>query len=80
MALSHGKIVQSMFINPVGGLLALGLIVAPLWVGIDCIRRRDTFLRVYVRFEETMRTKSWLALLAVATMAVNWFWNIAKGL
>jgi hypothetical protein len=66
--------------NPIGVLLALGLIVIPGWVVVDVVRKRDSLLRWYAKGERLFSGNKWIAVPAVALVVLNWVWNITKGL
>ena len=80
MVLMKGDVGGSLLINPFGFLLALGLAIVPLWVGVDLMRKNESFFRTYFAAESLIAGKSWIAALAVVAVALNWAWNIAKGL
>jgi len=63
--------------NPLGFILAAGLIVVPAWVVIDYLRRRTTFRLFYSRFEGWFSQKK-VALPAIVLIVANWVWNILK--
>jgi hypothetical protein len=66
--------------NPFGLLIALGLAVTPFWVGLDAVRKRDTFFRAYTAAEGFFARSPWIGAVAAVVVVLNWAWNIAKGL
>jgi Protein of unknown function (DUF2752) len=80
LLLVHGQIRDSFMMNPFGIVLAVALLVFPLWIISDMIRRRDSFYRRYVQMEHLLLQNKLLAACAVAIVALNWAWNITKGL
>jgi hypothetical protein len=78
--LANGDVVRSIMENPIGVLLALGLIVIPGWVVVDVVRKRDSLLRWYAKGERLLSGNKWIAVPAVALVVLNWVWNITKGL
>jgi hypothetical protein len=78
--LMSGDVRGSLFINPFGALLALALVIIPLWVVIDVLRRSDSLFRWYVLVERSLVKRKWISVPAIALVVLNWFWNIAKGL
>jgi hypothetical protein len=78
--LMDGEIRGSLLVNPFGVVLALALVIVPLWVVIDTLRRGDTLFRFYVAAERQLAQNKWISVPAIAVVLLNWFWNIAKGL
>lgn len=63
--------------NPIGLLLALAIIILPVWVLYDLLQRKNSFYRSYDSFERLLR-KRWVALTFIVLIAANWAWNIYK--
>jgi hypothetical protein len=80
LLLMNGDFRASLMMNPLGLLLAAALVVIPLWIAADVLRRSDSFFRRYVQMEQLLLRNKPLAAAAAALVALNWFWNIAKGL
>lgn len=74
----HGDLRGGLYWNPLGFVLLVGLIVAPVWIAHDLVRRRETFL-VFFRQSETWLRKWWVALPAIILVLANWAWNFFKG-
>lgn len=80
LLLINGNIRESLLTNPFGLLLALALVIIPFWIVTDILRKRESFYRKYVWIERFLTQNRWAAVSAVAVVALNWFWNITKGL
>jgi len=78
--LVHGHIAESLLVNPFGLVLAGGLIVFPLWVSFDLLRRKDGFFRFFLSVERTFSQHTWIRLMGSSFIVLNWIWNITKGL
>ncbi len=78
--LMQGEIGRSVLENPLGVLLALALVVVPLWILIDTLRKSDSLFRWYVGGERLLSRNKWISVPAIALVIINWVWNIAKGL
>jgi Protein of unknown function (DUF2752) len=78
--LMHGEFRESLMMNPFGMLLAVALIVIPLWVVADTLSNSESFYRRYVQMEQLLMHNKLLAVCAVVIVALNWAWNITKGL
>ena len=80
LLLAHGQLRDSFMTNPFGIMLAFALVVIPLWIMADTISRSDSFYRRYVQVEQILMHNRLLAACAAAIVALNWVWNITKGL
>jgi len=79
-ALCHGNVKQAFLTNPFGPIMALALLVIPMWIALDTLRRTDSFYRSYTKMERLLATNKWLSISAAVVVLLNWLWNIAKGL
>jgi hypothetical protein len=75
----HGEWSHAWMINPLGYILFSGIIILPCWIIFDLISGRKS---LYISF---LRMESWLKKPAAfipfaCIVALNWIWNIAKGL
>jgi hypothetical protein len=77
--LYHGHFTESLLINPLGLMASFILLVAPVWIGFDLMRGKETLVVNYRRTERfVQQQKVYLPLIAL--LILNWFWNIEKGL
>lgn len=74
----HGDLRGGLYWNPLGFILLVGLIVAPVWIAHDLLRRKNSLLVSFRRMEIWLR-KWWIALPAVILVLGNWVWNLVKG-
>lgn len=79
-ALLQGDLFRALTINPLGIAAAIGLIVVPLWIGVDLFRSQDSFYRAFRSMENFLRSNRFAAAAGIVIIAGNWLWNIAKGL
>jgi hypothetical protein len=75
-----GRIVDSLLVNPFGALAVAAMFIVPLWCIADLIRKSDSFYRAYGRGERLITQSRAISVLALAVVALNWLWNIAKGI
>lgn len=75
----HGKIIESLYMNPFGIIVAVLMTAAPLWILYDAITQKESFLFFYKKSEEAIRIK-WLSIVLIILVLINWCWNIYKGL
>lgn len=80
LLLAQGNVMLALWINPLGIIAGLLLIIIPLWIIVDLIRNRLSLLAVYTRSEEIIRSQKMIYIPLIALVALNWIWNITKGL
>ncbi len=78
-SLIHGDFIASLRINPFGIIVFLIVLVMPLWILIDVVRRRNSLWCFYKRIELFLQRPQ-VAIPLSALVIVNWIWNISKGL
>lgn len=75
----NGNPQAAFFMNPLGFLFTLFLIAAPFLLFVDVILKKEILWRFYNRSEIYLKNKSILTAV-VSLIALNWIWNILKGL
>jgi len=78
--LVHGNLFSSLLINPFGLLMTIVLIIVPVWIIVDLLRKQESFFRFYRWFETLLNQHRWVSVPAVLVVIMNWIWNISKGL
>jgi len=78
--LLQGNLPGALGTNPLGLLLALGLLIIPGWIAVDLFRKDDSFYRRYLLMEKLFLQRAWVSVSASAIVLINWVWNISKGL
>lgn len=79
LSLFHGDLAGAFYWNPLGYIITITMIAAPLWILLDIIRKQDSLHRFYCNLESFMRKKS-VFIPFILLVAANWLWNIMKGL
>ena len=79
LAIVKGNFIDALFINPLGVIVALIMVVSPFWLLYDVILKKDTLYNSYLKFEKII-TKKGIMILLIILIALNWIWNIQKGL
>lgn len=79
LALMHGGLFESLYINPMGILAGVALLILPLWILLDVAMQRQSLLEWYIKANQWLRLPV-VATILVGIMAANWIWNITKGL
>jgi len=65
--------------NPLGFLVALMLIVFPIWILVDLFTRKKSFFDFYSTMEDLLKRK-WIAYPAVILLIINWILNIHRNI
>lgn len=78
-SLLHGDILNALYLNPFGIIIALIMVVTPLWVLFDMLNRKKTLLNFYTQLE-TYFKKPGIAIVLTLLVLANWVWNITKAL
>ena len=75
----QGNFIASLQTNPFGVIVALLMIISPVWILFDLITKRETFYFWYKKTEQIITIK-WIAIPLVLLVLLNWIWNIYKEL
>ncbi len=80
IALSEGNATEAALkYNPLGYLISLILIIGPLWLLADVLRKSSSLFLFYQKFEEQIKKPRFAWPLIILILA-NWIWNFYKGL
>jgi hypothetical protein len=77
--LLKGRFIESLVLNPIGIVVAIFMIIFPIWILIDIIFKKETLYFWYKNAEGAIR-KPWLASILIVLVLLNWIWNIYKHL
>ena len=78
-AILHGNIQQALFINPLGIIVFLLMLLLPIWSIIDLVRNKRSLYHYFLIFENSIKQKR-IAIPLVLLLVINWLWNIYKQL
>ena len=77
--LTEGSFFDALMINPMGYIVSIIMLLAPLWILFDLITKRKTLFEFYKKIEIYLsRPKYSIPLILIVIF--NWIWNITKGL
>jgi hypothetical protein len=79
LSLVHGDFLKSLYINPFGIIIALIMLIAPVWILVDVTTRKNSLLYFYRQMEAVLK-KPVIAIPLVLFVLMNWIWNITKEL
>lgn len=60
-----------------GYIVAIGMIILPIWFAYDILFKRESFYLFYAKFEEFIGRKKILFVILILVV-INWIWNIVK--
>ncbi len=79
ISLSRGDFWEALNMNPLGYVVALVMILVPLWILFDILTKKESLLKGYRKMEIRLK-KPGYAIPLVLLFLMNWIWNITKGL
>ena len=79
LSIINGDFSRAMHHNPIGFILALTLIILPLWLIFDSVTGKRSMQNFYNRAEFYLKKKALIVPLIVIILAI-WVWNIFKGI
>lgn len=79
VALLHGDLLHAFYLNPLGFLVLLIMLVTPPWIVVDLVLKKDSLFKGY-RILETKLTHPGIAVPMALLLVINWVWNIYKDL
>ncbi|WP_107039781.1 DUF2752 domain-containing protein [Brumimicrobium mesophilum] len=79
VSLTKGEFIGALNANPIGYLVAVIMLIAPVWVASDLIRGTKTLYVFYQKIETYLKRPK-VAIPLILLVIINWIWNIIKGL
>jgi hypothetical protein len=79
VSLTKGNYVEAFDLNPIGYIIALIMLTAPVWIIADMILRKNSLFRCYQEIEIHLKKPKYTIPL-ILLVIINWIWNITKGL
>lgn len=79
ISLIQGDFSQALYFNPIGFVIAIIMIVAPIWLITDLIVRKKSFYIFFKNMERILQKKIVFIPLTIFFI-LNWIWNITKAL
>jgi hypothetical protein len=78
ISLIKGNFVEAFYLNPIGYIVALIMLIAPIWIISDVIFRNNSLFKLYQIIESHLK-KTKYAIPLILLVIINWIWNITKG-
>jgi hypothetical protein len=79
ISLTKGDFLGALNFNPIGYLVALIMLIAPVWIIADTIKRTKTLFEFFLKIETYLKRPQ-IAIPLILLVFINWIWNITKGL
>jgi hypothetical protein len=79
ISLTKGDFIGALNINPIGYLVAIIMLIAPIWILVDTVRNAKTLFDFYQKIESYLKQPK-IAIPLILLIIINWIWNITKGL
>tara|TARA_B110000046_G_C12960688_1_gene384387 strand:- start:494 stop:898 length:405 start_codon:yes stop_codon:yes gene_type:complete len=79
ISLITGDFIGALNLNPIGYLVAIIMLISPLWIIVDSIKRTKTLFDFYLKIETYLKRPK-IAISLILLVIINWIWNIIKGL
>jgi hypothetical protein len=78
--LLQGEFLCGLYLNPIGLLGLIALIVMPCWMLVDAINKKSSLITFYRKAELVIKTQRIIYFPLIGLVLMNWIWNITKGL
>ncbi|MDA3945028.1 MAG: DUF2752 domain-containing protein [Bacteroidetes bacterium] len=79
LSITRGEFSDALQTNPLGYVIALIMLLLPLWIVTDLVFNKRTLFDGYQKMEIVLK-KPQIAIPLIALVLINWIWNITKGL
>jgi len=79
ISLINGDFSKALYINPLGFLIAVIMILLPFWIITDLVNKKNTLFKFYKKIEIILQKKI-IAIPLILIIIINWIWNIIKEL
>lgn len=79
ISLTKGNFVDAIHLNPLGYIVALIMLIAPVWIITDMILVNDSLFRYYNKIENHLKRPKY-SIPLILLIVINWIWNITKSL
>jgi hypothetical protein len=78
LSILHGDLMRALFLNPLGFIIVLLLLLCPLWLLYDLFTGKTTLFKTYQTTEIILK-RPIIVLPLILLISLNWIWNILKG-
>ena len=79
ISLTKGNFIEALSINPMGFIVAVVMLLSPIWIIADTLNKRNTLFDFYKKTEPNLKRPQF-AIPLIFLVIINWIWNITKEL
>lgn len=79
ISITKGNFVEAFDLNPIGYIVAIIMLIAPVLIITDLILRNNSLFVCYLKIENQLKNPKY-AVPLILIIIINWIWNITKGL
>lgn len=76
--LFYGDFIEAIYINPLGLILFILVIILPLWIVVDIVLKKASLWLFYKKAEVWFSQKK-VFIPFIVLIILNWIWNFVKG-
>lgn len=77
IAICNGEWLHALWLNPIGYIAIVFVIVIPIWLLFDATTGKQTVYAAFLKFNTVVKQKPVLITL-LSLIAINWIWNLYK--
>ena len=77
ISLTKGDFIGALKFYPIGYLVAIIMLIAPIWIIADTIKGTKTLFNFYIKTETYLKRPK-IAITLILLVIINWIWNITK--
>jgi hypothetical protein len=77
--MTKGNFIEALSINPMSFLVAIIMLLAPMWIVFDVSTKSNSLFEFYQKIETYLKRPQY-AIPLMLLVIINWIWNIIKGL
>ena len=69
---------EAFLFNPLGYIVAFGMLLLPAWTLFDLITRRNSAYRAFLAFDRKVKERPVILIFILIPIMLNWIWNLTK--
>ena len=77
ISLTRGDLIEALNFNPIGYLITVIMLITPLWIILDVIKKTKTLFDFYLKIETYLKMPK-ISIPLILLVLINWIWNITK--
>lgn len=78
ISLTNGNFVEAFNLNPIGYIVAIIMLITPVWIAADVTFKNNSLFKCYQIIENHLKNPKY-AIPLILLVIINWIWNISKG-